>query len=289
MPEIETSPQQLAALAASKWSRINLGKTAVWNIPGDSSEKVFLLIHGFRGDHHGLAAIAAGLRGFEVLIPDLPGYGKSEALEISNLESYSLWLRDLVEQIGKPVHLVGHSFGTLICTRALAEGLNVLSLTLIAPISTRSKEQRDLGNIVARVFYRVCKGLGGLGSSLMRSTLVVQIMSIAMATSKNRTLRSWIHGQHQSYFSNYANDEVVETGFWSAASTSVRDFSTAITVPTLIIAGEIDLIAPLDGQRQLHAEVENSRLEVVANIGHLLHYEAPAKVAELVNSFTQSD
>lgn len=287
MPVIESSPQELFALAGKKWTRQNFGETAVWRIPGESDAKVFLLIHGFRGDHHGLAAIAAGLTEFDVLIPDLPGYGKSSPLKTSDLESYSRWLTELVEAIGKPVFLVGHSFGTLVCAKAVAEGLSVQNLSLIAPISTRSLEQRDIGNAVARVFYRVCKRIGGVGSSLMRSTLVVQIMSIAMATSRNRKLRSWIHNQHQSFFSNYANDEVVETGFWSAARASVRDYAQLIAVSTLIIAGERDLIAPLSGQKLLSEEISNSKLEVVPNIGHLLHYEAPAKVAELIGDFAR--
>lgn len=286
MPVIESSPQELAALAATKWTRINLGETAVWKIPGISSDRVYLLIHGFRGDHHGLAAIAAGLTNFDVLIPDLPGYGKTPALETSDLDSYAQWLKHLVLSIGKPVYLVGHSFGTLVCSRAVADGLEVLNLSLIAPISTRSIEQKDLGNAVARVFYRVCKRLGSAGSALMRSAIVVEIMSIAMATSSNRKLRRWIHNQHQSYFSNYATDEVVRTGFWSAAESSVRDFAYRIATPTLIIAGENDLIAPLSGQRILNQEISGSEFEVVPNIGHLLHYEAPAKVAELISEFS---
>ena len=288
MAVIETSPQELAEIARQKWSRVNYGDTAVWKIPGESSDQVYLLIHGFRGDHHGLAAIAAGLTAFDVLIPDLPGYGKSAALEKSDLESYANWLAQLVNSIGKPVHLIGHSFGTLVCSQAVATGLQVLSLSLIAPISTRSAKQKDLGNSVARVFYRTCKALGLAGSLLMRSWLVVQIMSVAMATTRNRSLRSWIHNQHQSYFSNYANDEVVETGFWAASRSSVLDFAEQLKIPTLIIAGDVDLIAPLDGQKRLQQEIANSKLEIVPNIGHLLHYEAPAKVAELITDFSKS-
>ena len=288
MAVIESSPQELAEIARQKWSRENYDETAVWKIPGESSDQVYLLIHGFRGDHHGLAAIAAGLTAFDVLIPDLPGYGKSAALENSDLESYSNWLVELVRKIGKPVHLIGHSFGTLVCSQAVAAGLQVLSLSLIAPISTRSAQQKDLGNSVARVFYRTCKVLGLSGSLLMRSWLVVQIMSVAMATTRNRTLRSWIHNQHQSYFSNYANDEVVETGFWSASKSSVLDFADRLKIPTLIISGDIDLIAPLDGQKNLQKAVANSKLEVIPNIGHLLHYEAPAKVAALISDFSKS-
>ncbi len=289
MPAIETSPQRLFESAVENWKRLDIGGTATWRIPGESDDMVYLMIHGFRGDHHGLAAIAAGLKSFEVIIPDLPGYGKSPALPSSDLDSYAKWLIDLTEQIQRPVVLIGHSFGTLVCSQAIDMGLRVERLCLIAPISTRSLEQKDLGNSVARVFYKFTKRLGGFGSFLMRSSLVVQIMSIAMATTSDRRLRAWIHNQHQSHFSNYENDEVVETGFWSAAKSSVRDFARKIQVPTLLIAGDRDLIAPLEGQLHLDADLENSKLEIVPGIGHLLHYEAPARVAELIENFTKSE
>lgn len=286
MQDLESSTQQLFELAATRWQRADFSETAIWRISGKSNERLNLLIHGFRGDHHGLAAIAAGLTEYDTWIPDLPGYGKSASLTNSDVDSYAQWLIELVQKIDRPVNLIGHSFGTLVCAAAIAKGLKVELLCLIAPITTKSLDQKNLPNRVARTFYRMASSTGSLGSMLLRSSLVVQIMSVAMTTTKVNSLRGWIHNQHHKFFSNYANDQVVSEGFWSAAKSSVIDYAQNISVPTLIIAGERDLIAPLENQRSLASRLRNSELAVVPQIGHLLHYEAPAQVAKLIERFS---
>lgn len=284
----QISTATLFEAAGHRWSRSDQGNTAIWTLPGESQAKVYFLIHGFRGDHHGLAAIAAGLKKYPVLIPDLPGYGKSGELETHDVASYGIWLKELIEKQKSPVVLLGHSFGTLVCAAAIASGAKVEKLILVAPISTKSIGQQDIANKAARWFYRVTEKLGNLGEMLQRSALVVQVMSTVMATTKQSKLRKFIHTQHHKYFSNFRNEKVVQEGFWSAASTSVRDFAKDISVPTLIIAGERDLIAPLAGQVELSKELVNCELEVIPTIGHLLHYEAPEQVAKLTEEFEAS-
>lgn len=282
----EISTLDLFEKANQAWIRRDRGSTAVWELPGTNSKQALILVHGFRGDHHGLAAIAAGLEDKHVLIPDLPGYGKTPELQKHDVESYGKWLLEFIQSQHKPVVLMGHSFGTLVCASAIAQGANIEKLVLVAPISTKSEVQKDLANRIARIFYRITASLGAFGSMLQRSSLVVQLMSSAMATAKDKRLRRWIHKQHHSYFSNYSSDAVVEQGFWSAARSSVSDFADKFRIPVLIIAGEIDPIAPLSGQHELCSKIENVKMEVIPNIGHLLHYEAPVQVAKLMEEFS---
>lgn len=274
--------------AAKRWVRSDQDRTAIWRMPGENQEKIYLLVHGFRGDHHGLAAIAAGLEKYPVLIPDLPGYGKSESIASHDVEGYGLWLKNLIDTQDAEVILLGHSFGTLVCSAAIAAGAKVEKLILVAPISTKSLTQKDLANKLARWFYRVTQKLGSLGEALQRSTLVVQAMSTVMATSKQSKLRRFIHSQHHKYFSNFESDKVIQEGFWSAANSSVLDFAKKLNLPTLVIAGEVDPIAQLAGQVELSKELSNCRLEVISGVGHLLHYEAPIQVAAFAEEFAAS-
>ena len=41
--------------------------------------RTILVIHGFRGDHHGLLRVADQLPGMRIIMPDLPGFGSSAA------------------------------------------------------------------------------------------------------------------------------------------------------------------------------------------------------------------
>lgn len=51
-----------------------------WFYDADKQRKPLLvMLHGFRGDHHGLQLIATALREkYHVVVPDLPGFGRSE-------------------------------------------------------------------------------------------------------------------------------------------------------------------------------------------------------------------
>ena len=56
-------------------------------------KKTILLIHGLRGDHHGLAALAKELeqKGYNVINPDLPGSGDRAELNDKTLDGYAEW------------------------------------------------------------------------------------------------------------------------------------------------------------------------------------------------------
>lgn len=63
-----------------------------------------------------------------------------------------------------------------------------------------------------------------------------------------------------------------------------------IKTPTLIIAGENDIVDP---PQRLEAEVKSlipgSKLTIIRSVGHLMMLQKPAKVAELINNFIRNN
>ena len=62
----------------------------------------------------------------------------------------------------------------------------------------------------------------------------------------------------------------------------------AAHMPTLIVWGDRDRIIPLAHAYQAHEAIPNSRLEVMAGVGHFPHVEAPARFAEILVDFMRS-
>lgn len=287
---LKTSTPLLAKSAQNRARREDFGDTATWRYSSDTDAKRILLVHGFRGDHHGLEAIAGALPDFEVSIPDLPGYGKTLPFsELHSLENYGRWLVELYARLPQDTVVLGHSFGSLVVSKALELGLPAAKVILLNPISTRSEDQADLANKAARWFYGFTEKTGAAGSLLLRSPLIVRGMSMVMATSKNLKLRSFIHSQHARFFSSYTSDKVAWEGFRAASSGNVSDYVEFFPENTLLIAGEIDSIAPLKGQIALKSKLPEAQLEVIAAVGHLTHYERPLEVATLVRDFVVSN
>lgn len=269
---LKTSPERLFRLAEMQTRRSDIANTATWQL-GDGGPRV-LLIHGFRGDHHGLLGVAGAMPEARFVIPDLPGFGKSEPLVgRHDLAGYSQWLREFIGDAGQFDAILAHSFGTLVLSRALSDGLEAQRVLLQNPITSQT---RGAAGKVADYYYR----LGSkTGSNLLRSAAVVRGMSIALATTRRPALRRFIHQQHANYFSTYADNRVVSEGYQAASSSNVLDYAVNMPKRLMIVAGEKDVVAPLAGQKKL-AEITGAPLRIIEKVGHLTHYEKPAEVAE---------
>lgn len=58
-----------------------------------------------------------------------------------------------------------------------------------------------------------------------------------------------------------------------------------ISVPTLVIAGDEDVITPAKDTRAMHAAIRGSRLEILAGAGHLSSIERPAAFNAVLSEF----
>jgi|GEM_PF-2061582 len=60
---------------------------------------------------------------------------------------------------------------------------------------------------------------------------------------------------------------------------------SAIRCPVLAVAGELDLLAPPEAVRAMHADVPGVRHQVTAGAAHSIHWERPAETAAAIVGF----
>ncbi|MEB4616341.1 alpha/beta fold hydrolase [Leucobacter sp. M11] len=289
MTSAPASPVPQAAPPLSSQVTVLGARTHLWEY-GDPSGPPLLLVHGFRGDHHGLELIAQRLPGFRVIVPDLPGFGISEAFPAHqhDLAGYAAWLNALVAELGLGRFFVlGHSFGSLVVSAAISSGLSPERTVLINPIAAPALAgPKRLMTKLAVLYYRAGAALpGALGSALLANPLIVRVMSETMAKTREPELRAWIHDQHDRYFSLFSDRRTVSDAFDASISATVRQFAPALTAPTLIIAADRDDITPLAATLALRRELADAELRIVPGVGHLIHYEAPDDAAAWITDF----
>lgn len=251
---------------------------------------VIIMIHGFRGTHHGLQRIVEDLPDFHLIVPDLPGFGASEPLPSHDLESYVSWLHDFMQNLSlkNPPILLGHSFGSIVTAHFAANYPEMISkLILVNPIGAPAlKGPRGIMTRLAILYYWLGRALPAKASHAWLSTpFIVKIMSVTMAKSRDKEMLRYIHDQHLQHFSTFANPTVVAEAFTTSVSHDVREVATQITTPTLLIAGEKDDITSLDKQKELHAALPDSQLVVIPQVGHLIHYETAREAAQAIKDF----
>lgn len=256
-----------------------------------SQKPTIILIHGFRGTHHGLMQIAKKLKDYQIIIPDLPGFGRGAKLKNYDLESYTKWLERFIaaRKFEKPPILLGHSFGSIICASyASRHPKNIAKLVLVNPIGSPALEGPNrVMTKLAVLYYTIGTKLPArMAHGWLSLKPIVRIMSITMAKTRDHGLRTYIHHQHDHYFSRFHSAQSVLEAFQTSINHNVRDFAANIPTDTLLIAGALDDITPLSDQYILAKKFPKAKLKVIDGVGHLTHYETPDEVAAYVQAFT---
>lgn len=272
------------------------GTTRYWDYGDPSAPTTLVLVHGFRGDHHGLEPVVAQLRGVRMISPDLPGFGASTPLTQAkhDIDGYARWLRAFVGSLGIDGRfvLLGHSFGSIVVSAALADeaapdALHPNDVVLVNPIGQPALEgPRGIMTRLAIFYYWLAAALPrGLGFGLLRNRAIVRVMSVTMAKTKDRSLRRWIHDQHDRYFSAFSDRDVVLDAFTASVSHDVSEYAARIPERTLLVAAQKDDITPISAQYRLQKLFPDARLVVIPGVGHLIHYETPAEAARAIEDF----
>lgn len=277
-------------------------RTRAWQY-GNIDGQLLVLVHGFRGDHHGLEGIAQALvrdaPELRVVVPDLPGFGETPevATRQHDLSLFGEWLNAFVDGLRGPgadpsqaFAILGHSFGSLVVANAISQGLDPVRTVLVNPIAAPALEgPQALMSQLALAYYRAADRLPERQArALLGNPLIVRVMSEFMAKTEDRQLRAWIHDQHDQYFSRFASSTSLLEAFRASVSHTVTQYAASFTAPTLLITGNRDDITPLDQQLALSRRLADARLCIVPGVGHLVHYEAVEHAADETLDFLRA-
>jgi len=266
-------------------------RTRYWTYGSPTHAATLVFVHGFRGDHHGLLSFAAELADdFYCVIPDVPGFGETEDFNgQATIDAYAQWLIDFVAASTRSTHavVIGHSFGSIVVSAALASGLNPQQVVLINPIAKNAlRGPRGLMTRLAIFYYWLGASLPEkLGLALLKNRAIVRIMSITMAKTSNKALRAWIHDQHDRYFSNFQSRKSVMQAFRTSVENDVSMFRAGLNRPLLLLVADRDDITDIATQLEFASTLPQAQIEVVSDVGHLVHYEAYGWAAERIRDY----
>lgn len=295
-------------------SRVALpgGTTHLWQYGSDDAAGHLVFLHGFRGDRHGLEPIVAHLLrarpDLRISVPDLPGFGETPPLQDGrhDVAGYAAWARDLLREVAPEgaAALAGHSFGSVVAaaavSRTAAAGQEpspsagtplARTLVLVNPIPSPPLSGRGrMGVGATAVMHDLARALPeAAGTALLRHAALTRIASVAMVRTPDRALRRWIHEEHDRYFAGFATRRSLLEAFRASVTGSVREWAPGVDVPTLLVGGARDDLAPASDQEKLVARFPDARLVLVPGVGHLTHYETPDAVAREIGAFLDPD
>lgn len=237
--------------------------------PFDASLPAAVFIHGAGFDRSVWALQTRWFahHGYAVLAPDLPGHGRSGGEPLKTIAEMADWIAALLDATGaQPAKLIGHSMGSLIALETAARHpAKVSSLALIGTTSTMA-----------------------VGPDLLKAAEANDPAAVAMMTiwglgpdaeiGGNLAPGLWMHGGSVRVLE--ANKPGVIFNDLSACN-DYKDALTAaakVTVPTLFILGERDMMTPTKNGKTLAAAIAGARTVILKGAGHTMMVERPDDV-----------
>lgn len=269
----------------------NQNGTDYWIYNKNNKKPTIIMIHGYRGTHHGLDLIAKELTNFQVIVPDLPGFGISKPFNSEHsVDNYVKWLKEFISNLNLPEKpfLLGHSFGSIITSHFAKDFPETINkLVLVNPIGAPALEgSKAILTKLTLLYYKTSAILPEkIASSWLSAKPIVMAMSITMAKTKHKPTRKFIHGEHLKHFSQFNSSRVAIEAFQASIGNNVLEVADNIKSPSLLIVGKKDDITPINKQLNLAKRFSNAEIKIIDNVGHLTHYETPDQVAKYIIEF----
>jgi len=239
------------------------------------SGKPLVLIHGGLGDaqQHWAPTFEALSPHFQILAPDLPGFGVSAPLPMPSYQNYLNWLQLLFDMlnIGGPLRLMGNSFGAVLSRFFAAENTGYVSRLVLV---------NGGGIIDAPGCVRPLIRLPGL------SHLAIDLIRRQYYSPDG--LKRAIADEQLLTPEFVANAQAASIGFVAALRQIVLTTPPALrtpTCPTLVMWGEQDRLSPLDNGRRVAAEINGAKFAVISGAAHMPQIEQPEAFHQIALPF----
>jgi len=202
---------------------------------------------------------------FNFVIPDLPGHGASDGTGFRSIQLYSDFLIKFIEQSEfTEVVLVGHSMGGRISQVLIIDNPEKIIGTVLAGTGARIRVTRATLDAAKNDFGKFSELASGNSFSKFATKDLREKFKMRLDSSSQETC---------------VNDLIACNEF------DVKDNLSEIKVPSLIIAGEEDILAPVKYSKYLYEKIPDSRLETIKHAGHFMMQEKPNEFNHLLSNF----
>lgn len=208
---------------------------------------------------------------FRVVVPDLPGYGRSERPEWArHPRDVALLLHRAAAKLElRPFHLVGHGFGGWVAAEMATMNADALrSLTLVGAAGLKPRDGEIMDQIMfdyheyVRLGFRDDPAFTEMFGERVDEE-IRKMWDFSREMTSRLTWKPWMFNRQ------------------------LPPLLPEVETPTLLVWGEEDRVVPIDCARQYEEGLPNASLEQVADAGHLVELEQPAALADRIATFAQ--
>jgi len=235
------------------------------------SGPAILILHGWGSSSDSWRKVQEILvgKGYKVIVPDFPGFGKSnEPPQAWGVSHYSEWLKSFIDNvIREPVFLLGHSFGGRVAIKFVnryPEKVKKLILCASAGIKPKLSLKQKIFSRLAKIGRKIIPTEQG-------EVGLPQIKKVFYSLLGQKDyLKS--HGVMKEVFKKVIEEDLLQE-------------LLNIETKTLIIWGKKDKMVPVKYAYIFHKKIKNSELKIFPNAGHIPHRKMPEKLSGTIIKF----
>lgn len=242
----------------------------------DTALPVVVFIHGAQQDHSCWALQSRWFahHGFTVVVPDLPGHGRSGGDPLPSIEALADWVVALLDGLGiARAAVVGHSMGALV------------ALELAVRHAGRIDQAALLGSALPMPVSPLLLDASRDDEAQAAALINAFSYSAAGQIGGNTVPGLWLLGINQRLMERQ-KPGVFHVDLQACnAYRRAPDSLAAIAAPVLLVAGSQDRMTPAKGSIALRDAIPGARLAVIEGSGHALMAERPDAVLDALRAF----
>ncbi|TFH04651.1 MAG: alpha/beta hydrolase [Candidatus Thorarchaeota archaeon] len=220
---------------------------------GDSDAPAIIFIHGSGGSS---ATWFMQLRGlsddFHIVAIDLNGHGKSpDRSESNTTDSYLADIKEIVKNYDRPV-IGGHSMGGMLAQLFALKHPEMIGGIILVGTGARLRVAQFIFDTLDNNFDEYVEGAGNF--------MFHESASEELIDSSKREIRK-------------CNPVIIRRDFAACNGFDIMEKVADISLPTLILVGDQDLMTPVKYSEYLHDKIQNSKMHVIDNAGHSVMLE----------------
>lgn len=244
----------------------------------DGEGEALLCIHGLGGSSNNWTPVLPALGSFRRIRPDLPGSARSplpgdgKPLSIERYVDAMVRLLSALDIVS--VHVMAHSMGTIVAQHlALHRPGTVKSLALFGPLAAPPDAAR------ASIAARANAARGGVAALQEIADAIVKAATSTQTKEQQPAVLALVR---ESVMRQSPDGYAQSCAALADAETAVLE---RIDVPTLLVTGDQDGVAPAANVRAMQERIAGSRLVVLDGCGHWTTFEQPQRCRQELESF----
>lgn len=225
-----------------------------------------LMLHGWGDSLRTFDLLVQKLPGFRIVRLDMPGFGETELPKGTwTVENYAKFVAEFCKKVSiDPEYLVGHSFGGRVIIKSVSSGIfhpKKIVFIASAGVADRVTVHNKAFNAIAKVGKVILKPFPGSLYLRLRKEL------------------------YRVTGGDYVSTGALRDTFIKVINEDLSKDAEKITVPTLLIWGEDDLVTPVTEGKKLHRLIQGSQFTILHGAGHIVHKQKSDEVADLIRKF----